>query len=154
MMKSLAHCFRAEWAILAFCAWQSADLWAAWRHSPFDQFGWLALGIWLAPCFQPGQTGRRPLPAWLGLALAVAGKVGDLHILAHGGLACAIGALRPWSAWRGLWLALSICWMPGLGWLARNQPVGAVAGLRLALAVAAAAAGWAAARPAREAQPA
>ena len=34
--------FQVEWAILAFCAWRSADLLNAWRHSPYDRLGWLA----------------------------------------------------------------------------------------------------------------
>ena len=52
----------AEWGVLAFCAWQSADLLTAWRHSPFDRLGWLALVLWLTPTLAgalPKAEGRK-----------------------------------------------------------------------------------------------
>ena len=36
-------------AVPLFCAWQARDLINAWRHSPHDRLGWLALLVWLAP---------------------------------------------------------------------------------------------------------
>ncbi|MEI6779585.1 MAG: hypothetical protein WCQ21_01585 [Verrucomicrobiota bacterium] len=68
-MKRRFSQLEAEWGVLAFCAWQSADLLTAWRHSPFDRLGWLALVLWLTPTLagalpkaerRPKSEGRNP----------------------------------------------------------------------------------------------
>ncbi len=143
-----------EWAVLALCLWQSADLATAWQHSPFDRLGWLALGIWLVPALiaafvqhlpstSPARTSWR---AWTALALDLSGGLLGMHVLMHGALAFAFAAVAPAFRRRNLWLLLALCWMPALGWLMRGlSPVGVVA-LRLGLASAAV---WLSAGPVR-----
>jgi len=136
----------AEWAVLGFCAWEAADLWTAWQHSPFDRLGWLAFGIWLAPTLAaasgfcaPGPTTRRSVQlAWLGLVNCLAGIVTDLHVLKHVALALGCAAVTPTFRLESLWLVLSLTWMPALGWLLDGLPAFGVASTRLALAALAA----------------
>ena len=64
-------------AIAVYCAFQSSHLVAAWRHSPFDRWSWIALLIWLAPLGAvwtrtPAEFRLGRLNHWLlGLALLV-----------------------------------------------------------------------------------
>jgi len=115
-MNSFLRKIRVEWLVTLFCAWHAADLVHAWRHSPYDRLGWLAIGV-----------------------------IGDLNFLVYWGLAGALGSLahfRPRAAW--LWLALAGSWMPALGWLGSETYLGPITvnGLRVALAVLAAVIGW------------
>lgn len=144
------------WAVLAAAIWQSADLLEAWRHSPLDRLGWLALGLWLAPV---AWAWRRPAPvseqtslSLLGAAVAaiLAGVLLELHGAAYAALALAISAIArpPRAAW--LWLVLSVSWMPFLSWASRGLPLPGLIALRLALAAAAAGvAVWGISRPAK-----
>ncbi len=136
-----------EWAVLGFSGWQAADLRIAWRHSPLDRLGWLALGIWLTPLLarflrrcadhQP-PSARVPL-CWLALAFGLLGLLTEMHFTQHCALACACAALTPSFRLWGLWFGLSLAWMPALGWiLAGFSPSGLVV-TRLALASGAAA---------------
>jgi len=145
----------AEWAVLGFCAWQASDLLTAWRHSPFDRWGWLAFGIWLAPTLAAAfgfhaprpTTPRTPRLAWLALAVGLAGVLTDMHFLKHGALALACAAVTPFCGLGSLWLVLSLAWMPALGWLLGGLSVFGVASTRLALAALAALMGLAGMRP-------
>ena len=143
--------FPVEWAVLAFCIWQAMDLVTAWRHSPLDAAEPLALALWLRPAWQalfgklaPGSNRPRPAGpgraglAWIALAAVLAGTLADMHFLKHCALALACAAVLPPVQWSGLWLALSLCWMPALGWLlGALGPRGmAVARISLALVVA------------------
>ena len=141
--------FQVEWAILAFCAWRSADLLNAWRHSPYDRLGWLAFTLWCAPLGLALLARRRAIPAreraawlpWLAVALGLLGSLGNLNFLAYWGLACAIVAV-PGASFKSLpWLALAVCWMPVFGWAAAHFSPASVSVLRLGLAALAAAAG-------------
>jgi hypothetical protein len=151
-MKTTGRFLRVEWAVLAFCVWQAGDLPTAWRHSPFDAWGWLALLIWLAPAV--AACARTPLAAhgtgglfcWAGLAAALGGIVTEVHFLGHCALALACAGATVRFRFFLVWLALSAAWMPALGYALHNLPVWAVAALRLALAVTAAVVGFTGAR--------
>ena len=140
--------FRVEWAILAFCAWRSADLLQAWQHSPYDKVGWLAFALGCLPlgwvCLRRRQEDvpeQLPWLPWLAVALGLIGSLGHLNFLTYWGLACAVVALRR-NSWKSLpWLALALCWMPVLGWAAARFSPTTVSGLRLALATLAVVAG-------------
>ncbi len=134
---------RVEWAVVVFCVWRSADLLTAWRHSPLDRWGWLAFALWLAPLvWTRTGAGRWTALAWIALALALTSALAQLNVLAYAALAVSLAALAPWS-WRTLpWLALSVAWMPVLGWACQSLPLNAVAVLRLTLAAASVVAGW------------
>jgi len=135
-----------EWAVLCFCAWQAADLAIAWRHSPFDAVGWVALVIWLIPslasrlwwCRGNALPRRRPLLAWLALGACLAGIVTDMHFLKHCSFALACAAITPAFPGFCLWFILALAWMPALGWLLGGvRPLGVVL-VRVALALVAA----------------
>ena len=136
----------AEWGVLAFCAWQAGDLLTAWRNSPFDHLGWLALGFWLVPTLVSAWQFRARLPktrrsvyfAWFGLAFCLAGIVTDMHFLKHGALALACAAITPQFRLGTLWLILALAWIPVLGWSLAGLPAFGVAWLRLTLAAVAA----------------
>lgn len=140
--------FGSEWGVLGFCVWQAADLVTAWRHSPFDRLGWLALGIWLAPTLVSAFRYRavEPLPlkrrdallCWLALLVCLIGILTDMHCLKHAALALACAAITPAFRFWGLWFALSLAWMPALGWLLGGIPSLGVASVRLGLAAIAA----------------
>lgn len=140
----------AEWAVAALCAWQASDLLFTWRHSPFDAAGWLAMGIWLAPFLAPfflrpvkaGESSGTSKFCWLALATCLLGILTDAHFFKHCALAFACAALVPSFRYSTLWLALSICWMPALGWLLKSISPNAVMFTRLALALGAASLGF------------
>ena len=67
----------------------------------------------------------------------------SLHFLKHCALALASAALAPAFRWRGLWLLLSLAWMPALGWLLAGLPWFGVTLARVGLAALAAWVGWA-----------
>lgn len=130
-----------ELAVVAFSAWQSRALPSAWIHAPYDRLGWLAFLVWIAALpylarrgAAPGQA--YPLPSLAALALALAGKISEVNALTFAALAVSLCAFARPGAARALWLAGSVSWMPALGWWAHSWPVAAVAGLRLAVAVA------------------
>ena len=140
-----------EWGVIAFCAWQASDLLFTWRHSPFDAAGWLAMGIWLAPVLarifpHAGNAGpARPTSrfCWLALAACLMGILADAHFFKHCALAFACAALAPSFRYSGLWLALSVCWMPTLGWMLKSISPDGVIFTRLTLAIGAAFIGFA-----------
>ena len=148
-MNSFLRKIRVEWLVTLFCAWHAADLVHAWRHSPYDRLGWLAMIIWVIPAGWAIGRGAHDIYqfklAMISLALALIGVIGDLNFLVYWGLAGALGSLahfRPRAAW--LWLALAGSWMPALGWLGSETYLGPITvnGLRVALAVLAAVIGW------------
>jgi hypothetical protein len=142
--------------VLAFCAWQAPDLITAWRHSPFDRHGGIALLIWLAPLAasfagigaRPGSGRLGLLLAWLALATCVAGKLADMHFLNHVALALACAALAPQSRLSTLWLLMGLAWMPVLGWLLNSLPATVVSAIRMSMATLAALSVWPGAHPA------
>ncbi len=149
-MNQFLHKIRVEWLVTVFCAWHSADLVSAWKHAPYDHFGWLALLIWVIPALWSIAHRAHDIYqfklAAISLTVALIGVIGDLNFLVYWGLAGALGSLaqfRPLSAWP--WLALAMCWMPVFGWLLGTRlhltptPVNV---LRVAIALVAAVIGW------------
>lgn len=143
-----------EWCVVGLCGWQAGDLTTAWRHSPFDALGWLALGIWLSPTLSSLFVSRaeRPLAhwssglSWAGLLICLIGILTDMHFPEHCALALACAAVTPVGRGFALWLALSVAWMPALGWWLGGIPTPGIVLVRLGLAVAAALAGFAGVR--------
>jgi hypothetical protein len=133
--------------IIALCGWQAfPGLVDAWRHAPFDRLGWLAFGLWAAPVIyravRPPRESRPGLPAlaWVALGLLLCGSLADVNALCNLALAAAIGGFMPRHQATLAWLALSVAWMPALGWA--GATVGAVA-LNALRALLGAAALWA-----------
>ena len=127
-------------AVVALCVWQASDLVVAWRHSPLDRLGWLALLLWALPAgwalFSPAVSQPSPLVfPLLAILLVIAGGLLDLNALRCFGLAFALAAFPALSLRQGVWLASAVGWMPVLGWLGRDLPAGAITLLRLLLPV-------------------
>jgi len=147
-MMQFLNQIRMEWLVAAFCAWQAADLLHAWRHSPYDRLGWLALVVWAVPAARAVGRGAKPaygLKLAIGsLILALVGVLGDLNFLVYWGLAGTIGSLAGVFGRAWLWLGLAVCWMPVFGWFGSqlHLPALPVNILRLLAALGAAAAGW------------
>ena len=147
MMRFLNQ-IRVEWLVAAFCAWHAADLLHAWRNSPYDRLGWLALSIWAGPAaraaWRSAGSARDFKLTIASLALALIGVLGDLNFLVYWGLAGSIGSLAGVAGRGWLWLVLAVCWMPVFGWVGSqlHLPAAPVNLLRLVVALAAAAAGW------------
>jgi len=147
-MKHFFNQIRVEWLVTAFCAWHAADLVHAWRHSPYDRMGWLALTIWAGPAGRAIVRGAAPARDFkltiASLMIALIGVLGDLNFLVYWGLAISIGSLAGVSGRAWLWLALAVCWMPFFGWFGSQLHLGAATLniLRLLVAFAAAAVGW------------
>jgi hypothetical protein len=129
-----------ELAILAFCAWLSRDLLNAWRHSPHDKFGWLALLIWLVPVVvSQARQGRNSANVFFLGAAIVMGAFGDLsefHFLGHVALAFSIAAWLPVTLGSVVWLVTALAWMPVFGWQTAHFSDGSILFLRLALVLA------------------
>ena len=141
-MKSLLKSYGLEMGVVALCAWQSSSLLTAWWHSPFDRLGWLSFIIWMLPAALrfAGHSAIRsgsPTITVLALLFVIAGRIFDLHIMMQAALALSLSAFVAPSGRRMVWVLAAIAWMPLLGWLARDLPVNAVAGLRLFIASAA-----------------
>ena len=142
--QPLLVCF----AVVAYCAWQSRDLLGAWRSSPLERFGWVALVLWLVPLavVQTRRSGITKAPngnsilLWTGLGFTFFGTLGAVNALHYAGLACALAGFVPWS-WKIFpWLLSAISWMPAFGYLISQQFPKLVLPARLTLA--ALVAGW------------
>ena len=79
--------------------------------------------------------------AWLALVCCIGGLLVDFTFPKYVGLALAITAVTPRLRFWPAWLALSVAWMPGLGWLLAGLPTPSVTAARLALGFTAAVAG-------------
>ncbi|MEW6159417.1 MAG: hypothetical protein AB1813_18475 [Verrucomicrobiota bacterium] len=108
-------------AILVYCAWQARDLLSAWRHSPFDAFGWVIFLIWLIPAaagaFAVTRTRFNLLMATAALVLSFVGELGSLNFLKYWGLASALAAWGRFSWAHCLWWISAAAWMPFFGWM-------------------------------------
>jgi len=130
--------------VVAWCAVQSDGLLLAWRTSPFDYLGWVALLLWCLPlvsqCLRPDlefEPGRIEY-CLMGAALLVSllGSMTSLNALKYLGLALAIVALHRWSPANILWFLGAAGWMPAFGYFAaRSIPLAAPANLYLTLAL-------------------
>ena len=147
-MKSTRTFPLVEVSVVFFAAFLSRDLINAWRHSPHDRLGWLALLVWLVPlALRLADISGTGTPAnfiLMGAAI-VCGLLGDLaevHFLDHVALALALGAWLKFS-WRTLpWLLSAVAWMPVCGWWLAGFSAGTILTFRLALALAGATCFW------------
>lgn len=129
-------------AVMGLCAANTLDLWDAWRTSPADAFGWLALLVWISPLFvlrfsaNKYRLFEREEPGLLGLALSVSlvGYVGRVNALEHFGLILATAGLMKWRWVNLVWLAAGFSWTPAFGWLILAWRPEQVLTLRIALA--------------------
>jgi hypothetical protein len=147
-------------AIAAVCGWRAMPgLIEAWRHAPFDRWGWLAFVLWLAPLAwragrHPGDLGSGFTSlSWAALGLLLTGSLADVNALTYGALAVALGRLMPRRRVTFVWLALAVAWMPVLGWLGAGLGPSGMTALRLALGATAGGFGLRAASPLRNSQP-
>ena len=135
-----------ELAVLFLAAWLSRDLPGAWRHSPHDRLGWLALLIWLAPPVFFLAHSRRACAgaAFLGAAILCGfiGELAEFHFMGHLALALAVAAWIPVSLRSAVWLLAAVSWMPVFGWCLADFSAGMVLISRLALALAGAVCLW------------
>lgn len=130
----------AGWAVLALALWQSRELLNAWRHSPYDRLGWLALAVWLAPIVWlrfrgPIEGTGRPYLLGGALAAIAIGGVTGMNAPCYAGLALAIAAIPGASLPVALWLVASVSWMPALSWAGNSLPAKVLLAVRIAIAL-------------------
>lgn len=113
-------------AIAAYCAFQSDNLFLAWRTSPFDYLSWIALLIWILPIvfmamdpdpeFQVGRIEH----GLMGTALLVSllGTMASLNALKYLGLAISLVAIIRWIPVHIVWFVGAASWMPAFGYFA------------------------------------
>jgi len=113
-------------AIAIYCAYQSDNLFLAWRTSPFDYLSWIPLLIWCLPVvfmamdpdpeFQLGNVEH----SLMGTALFVSllGTMTTLNALKYLGLAFAIVAVIRWIPAHFVWFVSAASWMPAFGYFA------------------------------------
>lgn len=129
------------WFVLILAAWDSRAIVPAWMHSPLDRFGWVALGIWVAPClwlWHRGLAVGKWRSLWIGSSLAVLalGAISSLNTFGYLALALVIGSL-PGFSWAACgWFICAMSWMPALSWAANAVPAPVLLGLRLFIALA------------------
>lgn len=116
-------------AIAAYCAFQSDNLLLAWRTSPFDYLGWIALLIWCLPIafmaldpdpeFQLGRVEH----ALMGTALFVSllGTMASMNALKYLGLAFSLVAVIRWIPAHFIWFVSAASWMPAFGYFAAKS---------------------------------
>jgi hypothetical protein len=125
-------------AVAALTALGAGNLLNAWRHSPYDAWGWVALLVWLAPLGRRRGAGEPALLPWsyAGLALALLGQLVEMNTFKYAGFATACAAFAPMRSWRGwIWWIVAAAWLPAFGWaLAPYLSAGIVPWLRAALA--------------------
>ena len=128
-----------ESTILLYAAWQSQDLFNAWRHSPHDHLAWVALLVWLVPVVLRlrARTELSANPYMLGAAILTGAlsALTEIHFFGHVALAFALAAWLKYSARTLLWLLSSVAWMPVFGWWLANGSSGMVLSLRLLLSL-------------------
>lgn len=113
-------------AIALYCAVRSEHLLAAWRHSPFDRLGWVALLLWLTPLVMAWRSTPRELRlgrvnfGLLGLSLLVSllGTMASMNAIKYLGLAVAVVALIRWRRAHLVWFIGAASWMPAFGYFA------------------------------------
>ncbi len=131
-----------EFAVLAYCLWQAADLPISWVAAPYARYAWIAFIIWCLPAFYYmtrcilNDSTKESNLYLLGAAIlaSLLGSLGSLHILRHIGLALAIGGTLPFHALGLVWLAMAISWLPGFGWMVKSLPLQIVPALQIILA--------------------
>lgn len=141
-------------AVCGLTALGAHPLVAAWRHSPYDTWGWVALLLWFAPLLR----WRGELAAgwsYAGLALGLLGQLVELNALKYAAFATAVAAFGPARRWQGwAWWLCAAAWFPVLGWmLAPYLSAAVVPWLRLGLALLGAAAAWSVPRAAVRREP-
>jgi hypothetical protein len=130
-------------SVLGFCAWQSRDLWDAWRHAPFDRLDPLVFAIWVSPALFAFCLGRvsgaaNAILLLIAAAASLLGAISDLNVLQQLALAAALASFVPANAFVMPWLLASVSWMPVFGWCGSGWGLPAVIAARLLLALAAA----------------
>jgi len=139
-------------AVVVLTALGAGNLLNAWRHSPYDAWGWVALLVWLAPLGRRrGADNPAGLPwSYAGLALALLGQLVEMNTFKYAGFATACAAFAPMRSWRGwAWWSAAAAWLPAFGWaLAPYLSAGTVPWLRTVLAGLGAALAFTAKRPA------
>lgn len=136
--------------ILAYCVWNSLDLFQGWSNAPYERFSWLLFLIWCLPPLyyrvknKSNGEALNKIYLWLALILSFLGALGNLNAVKYVGLACALASFMPWNPLLLIWFVGSSSWMPATGWLGSHYFSGYVFGLRLSILIAAmAAAAWA-----------
>ncbi|MSU57145.1 MAG: hypothetical protein EXS35_03010 [Pedosphaera sp.] len=123
-MRNLRRPSLVALAVVAYCGWRAFDLVDAWRDSPFDKFGWLALIVWLSPLAwllaraeaDPNLPNEIPVLLWIGLGLSLFGTLGAFNAFHYAGLACALVGMVRWAPRNLPWLLASVGWMPVFGY--------------------------------------
>lgn len=143
--SSAARRWPIELVVLGYAFFCARELVLTWRWTPYDQFGWLAFALWLAPVWWHARRwpGERPEVRFAvgAVVLLTLGAAADINAVRHAALALAVAAFHP-PAGRWLWLAAALSWMPAAGWVASRYGLapGDFAFGRVVLAMAAG--GW------------
>lgn len=129
--------------LLSLC-W-CVDLLNAWKHSPMDQCGWVALLIWLTPLLifatqanSPLRLDSRRIVVFIvALSIGALGRLTSLHVLQHIGLTIALAGWLGGFRWTVVaWSSCAVCWMPAFGWAtSKVAPSEVVLASRLILAI-------------------
>lgn len=112
-----------EYLILVFCVWHSRSLIQVWT-SGSDPWAWatfvLLVVTWIIGLVRGLRHERVASPnqlmLWTGVAATLVGSSGDLRVLQHVGLVCAMSAFWMGSFAQVAFLFASVSWMPALHW--------------------------------------
>ena len=125
-MKASLQPVAAGAAISLYAAWNARNLLAAWLHSPYDRYGWLAFLLWVFPIgclwmtrLHTDHAGSKQVSSAafaIALAISFAGVISDLGALKYLGLAIALAGFLPLQPASFVYLACAAAWMPAAGW--------------------------------------
>ena len=108
-------------SIVVYCGVLSLDLLQAWQHDLYADTGGWVFGLWLvlvlksySPEVCSPAVGR--VLQVIAIVFGTIGLLGQLNVIQHLGLACAVCSLPLSVSSRVLLLGSSIFWMPMFGW--------------------------------------
>lgn len=114
---------------------QSRELVDAWRYGPYDQWGFVVLGVWVVPVFFLKPKLSEPLLI-AALALCTLGTIISLNALKYLAFAVAVTALVSNPLVGTILILGSVAWMPAFGYFFSELFAGGMLLARLALACA------------------
>lgn len=103
--------------ILAYCLWNSGDMFIFWQGHFWTDASLICFLIWLSPLLWR-RSYPNPVFLFIALVLTFLGNLGEVHILQNLALGFAIGSFYPISWLSVLWIFSSIGWAPSFAWVA------------------------------------
>lgn len=138
--------------ILAYCTFNSREMFDSWLFAPYERMSWLLFLIWVLPLLvflYLKWTGKESSPLkinslflWGALLSTLVGIIGTVNAANYIGLALALASFMPWNWLVPIWVVGALSWMPAIGWIGSHFFPEHVFLFRLLIAIIASLAGF------------